>query len=68
MRKTVVGLAVLAFLMIAVVSAMAEEQALLKVGDNAPDFSVKTIDGTEFKLSEALPENPVLLVFIRGFS
>ena len=34
-----------------------------KVGDVAPDFSVKDIDGKELTLSKLVEEGPVILAF-----
>ena len=37
-----------------------------KIGDTAPDFSLDTLDGQRFTLSETLAGgHPVLLVFLR---
>ena len=41
---------------------------MLKIGSEAPDFTAKTIDGEDLTLAKSLAENPVILVFIRGFS
>lgn len=39
----------------------------LKVGDKAPDFTIKNSNGSEtFNLSKALKKGPVVLVFYRG--
>ena len=34
-----------------------------KVGDVAPDFTLETLDGTEFTLSEAYAGQPVVIEF-----
>jgi cytochrome oxidase Cu insertion factor (SCO1/SenC/PrrC family) len=34
-----------------------------KAGDMAPDFTLKTRDGEEFKLSEAVAKQPVVIEF-----
>ena len=47
---------------------LAEAEELLRVGDDAPDFNAKTFDGADFQLSKSFAQNPVVLVFIRGFS
>lgn len=38
----------------------------IETGDTAPDFTVRSTDGTEFTLSEKLKEKPVLLNFYAG--
>lgn len=37
------------------------------VGDEAPDFTLQTIEGDEVKLSALTEESPVVLVVLRGF-
>ena len=37
------------------------------IGENAPDFSLSTIDGTTVTLSEELKRGPVVLVLLRGW-
>jgi peroxiredoxin len=37
------------------------------VGEKAPDFTLKDVEGKELKLSEALAQGPVVLVMLRGF-
>jgi cytochrome oxidase Cu insertion factor (SCO1/SenC/PrrC family) len=39
----------------------------LKVGEIAPDFSLKDQNGTIVKLSKVAKKSPVILVFYRGF-
>lgn len=39
------------------------ESRILKVGEKAPDFSVKTLEGKQFELSSHLGKKPVLLFF-----
>ena len=56
----------LIFGLISVSSAQGNE--MMKVGTDAPDFTAGTIDGKGMTLSKKLAENPVVLVFIRGFS
>jgi hypothetical protein len=41
-------------------------EATVKVGDEAPHFSLKNADGREFTLKELLSEGPVVLSFYRG--
>ena len=38
----------------------------LKIGDKAPDFSLKDAQGNAVKLSEQVKKGPVVLVFYRG--
>ena len=38
----------------------------VKVGDQAPDFSLKNADGQEFSLKDLLSRGPVVLSFYRG--
>ena len=38
----------------------------VKVGDEAPDFSLRNADGQEFRLKELLSQGPVVLNFYRG--
>jgi cytochrome oxidase Cu insertion factor (SCO1/SenC/PrrC family) len=38
----------------------------VKVGDEAPDFSLENADGKEFHLKELLVNGPVVLSFYRG--
>lgn len=38
----------------------------VKVGDQAPDFSLKNADGQEFSLKNLLSKGPVVLAFYRG--
>jgi len=38
----------------------------LKVGDEAPDFSLQNADGKKIRLQELLAEGPVVLTFYRG--
>jgi hypothetical protein len=41
-------------------------EGTVKVGDEAPDFSLTNADGQEFRLRELLAEGPVVLSFYRG--
>ena len=47
---------------------MADQTETLKVGDAAPDFSLKGTNKTEFKLSDARGKNVVLNFFPAAFS
>ena len=38
----------------------------VKVGDKAPDFSLKNAEGEEFSLHDLLSRGPVVLNFYRG--
>ncbi|MBK1828592.1 redoxin domain-containing protein [Haloferula rosea] len=41
-------------------------EKVLKVGDRAPDFSIKNQDGEDVRLSERLEHGPVVLTWYRG--
>ena len=59
----ILGLVLLCTRLATINAADSEEQSTLtKVGDNAPDFTVKTTEGKEFKLS-AHKGKPILLNF-----
>ena len=60
-RLTAAVLLVLVFCLTAA-SGMAEEAAQGRLGEAMPDFSVKTIDGGSFTLSEALAEKKAVLI------
>ena len=47
---------------------MADQTETLKVGDQAPDFKLKSTGNTEFKLSEQRGKNVVLNFFPAAFS
>lgn len=38
----------------------------VNVGDQAPDFSLESTGGQEFRLQELLLRGPVILIFYRG--
>lgn len=40
---------------------------MLKTGEQAPDLTVKTLDGKIWKLSESKPDNFTLLIAYRGY-
>ena len=44
----------------------AEKIDSAKVGEPAPDFTLKSVDGTEYSLSQFKGKQPVVLVFIYG--
>jgi len=46
--------------------AAPESQTGLKLGSKAPDFTLKSQDGTEHSLSEYLKKGKVALVFYRS--
>lgn len=50
----------LSMLMLLVTSLLAAQPA---VGDLAPDFTVKDLDGVELKLSSLVERGPVVLAF-----
>jgi peroxiredoxin len=39
----------------------------LRSGEHAPDFTLTTVDGTPWTLSEHRGDGDVVLVFLRGF-
>ena len=41
-------------------------EGTVKVGDKAPDFSLKNAEGEEFSLHDLLSRGPVVLNFYRG--
>jgi peroxiredoxin len=49
------------------VTAHAQRSEPLKLGEKAPDFALKTIDGTPLALSKELERGPVVLVVGRGW-
>lgn len=46
--------------------ALPTQPPRVQVGDTAPDFALKTPDGTAYRLSELRGKQPVVLVFFRG--
>jgi peroxiredoxin len=48
------------------IAAAPEKTTPLKVGDKAPDLTLKTTTGDEILLSSLHEKNPVVLVFFRG--
>jgi thioredoxin-dependent peroxiredoxin len=68
MHKKALGLLLLLTLLVAVASAqqpggMAPPQTNLKVGDKAPDFTLKGVNGKEVKLSKLRGKTMVVLAF-----
>ena len=49
-----------------VASALPTQPPRIQVGDTAPNFSLKTPDGTVHQLSELHDKQAVVLVFFRG--
>lgn len=49
------------------VEKSAEKLEMLKAGDTAPDFTLKTLDGKEIKLSKLVEDRTVALIMLRGF-
>jgi len=48
-------------------NAMTDKTTVLTIGDNAPEFNSVDFAGKPEKLSTALSEGPVVLIFLRGF-
>lgn len=46
---------------------LAEEESPPAVGETAPDFELKTVDGKTIKLSEQTRQGKVVLLVLRGF-
>ena len=44
------------------------DDATLRVGDRAPDFTLPTLDGDEQSLAAARATGPVVVHFVREFS
>ncbi len=68
MHRKVFGLLMLMTLLVAVASAqqpggMAPPKTNLKVGDKAPDFTLKGVNGKEVKLSRLRGKTMVVLAF-----
>jgi thioredoxin-dependent peroxiredoxin len=49
-----------------IATALAQSKAPA-VGEKAPDFALKDVEGKDWKLGEALARGPVVLVVLRGF-
>lgn len=47
---------------------MAAAGKRLKMGEEAPDFALTSVDGQEIRLSGYHGKKPVYLVLLRGFS
>ena len=45
---------------------MPKSDTLLKVGDKAPEFNLKTSEGEPVTLAQILKNGPALLLFFRG--
>lgn len=43
-----------------------EKKFGLAIGDNAPDFALKEVDGESFSLEKALQNRSVVINFFRG--
>ena len=46
---------------------MTDKTTILTIGDSAPEFNSVDFVGKPVKLSAALSEGPVVLIFLRGF-
>ena len=57
----------LIFCMLTSVAANSEQKGNVSVGDNAINFSLKTIHGDDVDLNEINSKNPVVLVVLRGW-
>ena len=49
------------------VAGLLQTPGNVKIGDNAPDFRLKTISGKEIRLNKLNTKNPVVLVVLRGW-
>lgn len=49
------------------VTSFAQKEANVKVGDQAINFSIQTIDGEEIILQDLYKQNPVVLIVLRGW-
>ena len=49
------------------IQSFAQNFENIAVGKKAPDFKLKTIQGSEIQLSDLLKNNPVVLVVLRGW-
>ena len=47
---------------------MSNNNKLLEKGDEAPDFTANTYNGSSISLAKLQKAGPVVLIFIRGFS
>ena len=43
-----------------------DSMKLVEEGQPAPDFTLNSVDGTEYKLSQFKGDKPVVLVFVYG--
>jgi peroxiredoxin len=68
MRRTNVLLSLAALALTAAAQAPAPPKTHLKVGDKAPDFTLRTTAGTPFKLSEQAGKTVVLAFFPAAFT
>lgn len=48
-------------------SVFAGSPSIPSLGDKAPDFTLKTIENVDLKMSEVLGKGPVVLVVLRGY-
>ncbi len=48
-------------------TAGSKSNAPLEVGDKAPNFKLKKLDGSQFELAKNLEDGPTVLVTLRGF-
>jgi hypothetical protein len=72
MRKTLMTFAVLAFLSAppgigaGEIAESANDIQPVGTGDKMPAATVKTVEGEDFNLADAVTEKPAVLIFYRG--
>lgn len=61
------GILTASLCLLSVLAAPAEAAQPPAVGDTAPDFALKALDGRSVRLSELTREQPVVLIVLRGW-
>jgi len=68
-RRSLTGLVLLAVLSIVALAQQAPPKTNLKVGDPAPDFTLRATDGKTYKLSDFKgKKNVVLAIYVLAFT
>jgi peroxiredoxin Q/BCP len=68
-RKFSTSLVLLGVLSVAALAQQAPPKTHLKVGDKAPDFSLRATDGKQYKLSDFKGQkNVVLAIYVLAFT